>query len=57
MHSPGTMPAMNSAPADVPETAAYTTIVMLGGMIGPIQDDAAVMQHEVSWSSLRRPSP
>ena len=48
---PGTIPAMNKAPTDAPDTVAYTTSGMLGGMIGPSVEEAAVTQHEKSLSN------
>ena len=45
------IPAMNKAPTDAPDTVAYTTRRMLGGMIGPSVEEAAVTQQEKSLSN------
>ncbi len=41
--SPGIIPPRNRYPIDVLESIAYTTIGMLGGIIGPMVALAAVM--------------
>ena len=43
MTSPGTMPARNSAPMELFETSAYSTIGIEGGIIGPMVAVAAVI--------------
>ena len=47
---PGTMPDMNSAPVDTLAMPEYTTIVMLGGMMEPRVDEAAVTPTDVPLS-------
>ena len=42
MMSPGTKPAAKSPPTDTCITYAYTIMMMLGGMMGPMIEDAAV---------------
>ena len=51
MTMPGMIPAMNRAPTEAPETVAYTTRGMEGGMIGPNVEEAAVTQQEKSLSN------
>ncbi len=48
--SPGTMPARNARPMDRLAVVASTTIMMLGGMIGPSVPDAAIRPAEKSMS-------
>ena len=43
---PGPIPAMNSRPIDTLAVIAYTTIMMLGGMIGPSVDTAITSAAE-----------
>ena len=40
--TPGTMPAMNMAMVEVPLRKAHMTKLILGGMMGPMTDEAAV---------------
>ena len=47
---PGTRPDINSAPVLTLAIPAYTTMVILGGMIDPKVDDAAVTPTEVPLS-------
>ena len=39
---PGIMPAANSSPTETSAITPYRTMMMLGGMTGPMQDEAAV---------------
>ena len=48
--SPGTTPAMNILPTEIPVQAANTIAGTLGGMMGPIIDYAPVMARLKSSS-------
>jgi hypothetical protein len=43
MSTPGRMPAKNKLGSDAPENTAYMTIMMLGGIMGPIIAEVAVI--------------
>ena len=43
---PGPMPPKNKEPTETPVSDPYSTIMILGGMIGPIEDEAAVIAAE-----------
>ena len=48
MRMPGTAPARNIWPTEIPDSAPTMIIGTLGGIIGPTVEDAAVMAAEKS---------